>query len=213
MRERRFILGLIIIIFAGAVYALGWSSLFTVRAVQITGTDNPTTTSVKIGEKLARIQPRAVSAEFERFRWIERADVSRNWLTGKVSIALTQRRPIAIYESQAIDAFGIAFAVTNQKTEGLPQIQAGTIDAAIAGAQVFAHLPIELSKNVKVVKVRSGEIYLFEMGIDGKDLQVIWGQDVDMALKVKVYKALLAQPENLKIRRIDLSAPHAPIVK
>lgn len=213
MRERRFILGLIIIFFAGAVYALGWSSLFTVKAVQITGTDNPTTTSVKIGEKLARIQPRAVSAEFERFKWIERADVSRNWLTGKVSIALTQRRPIAIYGDQAIDTFGIAFSITNQRIEGLPQIQAGTIDAAIAGAQLFAHLPIEIGKNVKMVKVRSGDLYLLEMEIDGKNLQVTWGQDVQMALKVRVFNALLAQPENTKIRRMDVSAPNAPIVK
>ncbi len=213
MKERRLILGLVIIIFAGAVYALGWSSLFTVTAVQITGTDNPPTTSVKIGEKLARIQPRVVGAEFERFKWIERADVSRNWLSGKVTIALTQRRPIAIYEDQAIDAFGIAFTVTNQRTEGLPQIQAGTIDAAVAGAQLFADLPVELGKNVKVLKVRSGDLYILEMEIGGKSLQVIWGQDEDMALKVKVYKALLAQPENTKIRRIDVSAPNAPIVK
>ena len=66
---------------------------------------------------------------------------------------------------------------------------------------------------MKVLKVRSGDLYILEMEIDGKSLQVIWGQDEEMALKVKVYKALLAQPENTKIRRIDVSAPNAPIVK
>ena len=34
-----------------------------------------------------------------------------------------------------------------------------------------------------------------------------------MEFKVKVYKALLALPENKKISLLDLSAPHAPIVK
>jgi len=36
-------------------------------------------------------------------------------------------------------------------------------------------------------------------------------QDVD--LKVKVYQALIALPANKKVTFIDLSAPHAPIVK
>ncbi len=213
MRERRLILGLSIVLFFGAAYVLGWSTLFTVSAVQITGTDKPMTSEVIIGQKLARVQPRVVSAQFERVAWIERADVSRNWLTGKVTISLTERRPIAIYKDQAIDAFGVNFALTNQRIEELPQIQAGTIEAAIAGARFFAALPADIGKNVSSVKVRGGDIYLLEMQIDGKSLQVTWGQDVEMALKVRVYKALLAQPENTKIRRMDVSAPNAPIVK
>ncbi len=213
MRERRLILGLSIVLFFGAAYVLGWSTLFTVSAVQITGTDKPMTSEVIIGQKLARVQPRVVSAQFERVAWIERADVSRNWLTGKVTISLTERRPIAIYKDQAIDAFGVNFALTNQRIEELPQIQAGTIEAAIAGARFFAGLPADIGKNVSSVKVRGGDIYLLEMQIDGKSLQVTWGQDVEMALKVRVYKALLAQPENTKIRRMDVSAPNAPIVK
>jgi hypothetical protein len=32
-------------------------------------------------------------------------------------------------------------------------------------------------------------------------------------LKAQVIDALLALPENKKVRRIDVSAPHAPIVK
>ncbi|CAB4842457.1 unannotated protein [freshwater metagenome] len=50
--------------------------------------------------------------------------------------------------------------------------------------------------------------------LDGKkSIELLWGQEGETALKVKVYKALIAQPENSKIFRIDLTAPHAPIVK
>ncbi|TSA46712.1 MAG: hypothetical protein D4R50_04390, partial [Actinomycetales bacterium] len=64
-----------------------------------------------------------------------------------------------------------------------------------------------------LVKVRSGQAYVVQI-IDGKkSIELLWGQEGETALKVKVYKALIAQPENSNIRRIDLTAPHAPIVK
>jgi hypothetical protein len=48
---------------------------------------------------------------------------------------------------------------------------------------------------------------------ENRRLLVQWGSLDDLALKVNVYKLLLALPENKSIKRIDLSAPHAPIVK
>jgi hypothetical protein len=47
----------------------------------------------------------------------------------------------------------------------------------------------------------------------GRDLRIFWGANEKSALKMQVLRALLALPENEKIRRVDLSAPHAPIVK
>jgi hypothetical protein len=44
-------------------------------------------------------------------------------------------------------------------------------------------------------------------------LTVAWGDLTNMSLKVQVFQALIALPENSKITEIDLSAPHAPIVK
>jgi hypothetical protein len=52
-----------------------------------------------------------------------------------------------------------------------------------------------------------------EVDIEGRNVEVRWGLATDNELKAKVYKALLAQPENAKLKRMDLSAPHAPIVK
>ena len=44
-------------------------------------------------------------------------------------------------------------------------------------------------------------------------MRIIWGDGLDTDLKIKVIKALLDQPENKSIRMIDVTAPHAPIVK
>jgi hypothetical protein len=47
----------------------------------------------------------------------------------------------------------------------------------------------------------------------GKRLEILWGNDGDNELKLKVFKALIALPENTGIKRVDVSAPHAPIVE
>jgi hypothetical protein len=50
-------------------------------------------------------------------------------------------------------------------------------------------------------------------GEAGRNIKVTWGSTKEIELKVSVYRALIALPENKNIRRVDLSAPHAPIVK
>ena len=69
-------------------------------------------------------------------------------------------------------------------------------------------LPAEIAESVVVVKVRSAQAYVLEIVDGGKSIELLWGQEGESALKVKVYKALIAQPENSKIFRIDLTAPH-----
>ena len=213
MKKRRIFLVIAILIFASAAYVLGWSTLFTVSAVQIQGTNAFMSSSVLVGEKLARVEPRAVAAEFEKFSWIKDAQVSRNWISGKVTISLTERVPVAIYNDRAIDAEGMSFPAPTSGSKNLPRIQAHTIESAIAASTFFVELPKEIADIVSLIKVRGGESYVLEIIDAGKSLEVIWGQNEENALKAKVYKALLAQPENTKIYRLDLTAPHAPIVK
>jgi cell division protein FtsQ len=52
-----------------------------------------------------------------------------------------------------------------------------------------------------------------DVDVQGRKVEVRWGFATENELKAKVYKALLEQPENAKLKRMDLSAPHAPIVK
>ncbi|MEI7696550.1 MAG: FtsQ-type POTRA domain-containing protein [Actinomycetes bacterium] len=213
MKKRRLVVALTLIVFALAAYALGWSNLLTVSSVEMKGTGTFLSTTIKPGERLARIEPRAVAKEYEKLDWVQRAEVSRNWINGKITITITERLPIAIFNNRAIDKDGVSFAITNQSTKGLPRIQAPSIDSAITAAAFFSALPQEIASSVQLVKVGNGEMYTLQMQATGHVIEVVWGSSQDNALKSTVYKALIARAENSKIHQLDLSAPHAPIVK
>ena len=213
MKNKRLI-ALATAIFVGAAsYALGWSSLFTVSSVEVTGTDQRLPQNIKVGEKLARVEPRAVAAIYEKFAFVQDAQVSRNWISGKVTISITSRTPVAIFNNQAIDDSGTAFVVKGQLPAALPQIQASSVEIAVAAVEFMKSLPQEIRSNLKILKVRSTGAYVMDVDVQGRKVEVRWGFATENELKAKVYKALLEQPENAKLKRMDLSAPHAPIVK
>ncbi|CAN2194539.1 FtsQ Cell division septal protein [Candidatus Nanopelagicaceae bacterium] len=201
------------VVLAAATYVLGYSSLFTVSAVEVVGSKNQINPGISIGQKLARVEPRAIAAKFETLDWVESANVSRNWINGKVTIELTERTPVAIFNNQVIDSTGKSFALRSQPSSPLVQIQAPDLEAAVSAVTFFTSLPEELKSALTVVKVRSTGALVLEINNSGKNLEIRWGSNSDNELKLKVYKALLALPENSAIKRVDLSAPHAPIVK
>lgn len=213
MKNKRLI-ALATAIFVGAAsYALGWSTLFTVSSVEVTGTDQRLPQNIKVGEKLARVEPRAVAAIYEKFAFVQDAQVSRNWISGKVTISITSRTPVAIFNNQAIDDSGKAFVVKGELPAALPQIQASSVEIAVAAVEFMKSLPQEIRSNLKILKVRSTGAYVMDVDVQGRKVEVRWGFATENELKAKVYKALLEQPENAKLKRMDLSAPHAPIVK
>ena len=213
MKNKRLLALVTAIIVGLASYALGWSTLFTVSSVEIKGTDQFLPQSVKVGEKLARVEPRAVASTYENFAFVQDAQVSRNWISGKVTISITTRTPVAIFNNQAIDDSGKAFVVKGNLPAALPQIQASNVEIAVTAVEFMTSLPDEIRSNLKILKVRSTGAYVMDVDVEGRKVEVRWGFATDNELKAKVYKALLAQPENAKLKRMDLSAPHAPIVK
>lgn len=211
--KRKLIALLAVAVLAGATYVLGYSTLFTVSSVEVMGSNKPITTGITKGEKLARVEPRAISAKIEMLDWVESADVSRNWINGKVVISLTPRTPIAIYKNQVIDSSGSSFVPQGEPPQGLIEIHAASIEDAVKAVAFFTELPEELNSTLTVVKVRATGALVLLLENNGKKVEVRWGIDSDNELKTKVYKALIALPENADIKRVDVSAPHAPIVK
>lgn len=196
-----------------ATYILGWSSLFTVSSVEITGTKTQLSSGISQGEKLARIEPRVIAAKFEILDWVADAKVSRNWINGKVGIEIIERTPVAIFNNIVIDSNGNSFVLRGRYSSPLVQIQAMDLEAAKKAVIFFSSLPIDLKSALTVVKVRSSGSLVLEVSNAGKNLEIRWGDDSENELKLKVYKALIALPENASIKRVDVSAPHAPIVK
>jgi len=50
---------------AGATYILGYSTFFTVSSVEVIGSTKPINTGITKGQKLARVEPRAVATKLE----------------------------------------------------------------------------------------------------------------------------------------------------
>ena len=213
MKRHRLGIAIAIFVFVVAAYVLGWSTLLTVSSVEVTGTKTLITTEIKVGERLARVEPRSIVAELGRIKWIRNVEVSRNWISGKVTIAIVERTPIAIFNEQVIDEEGVSFPLLNQNIQGLPHIQAMDIDAAIVAANFYNSLPKDFADAITTLKVVTGDSYSLDMSQGKRSIELLWGQDGENSLKVRVYRALIARPENIEITRIDLSAPHAPIVK
>lgn len=211
--NRRLILLISTVFLAAAAYVLGWSTLFTVSAIEINGSTTTLNSGIVKGQKLARVEPRAVAARFENLDWVADAKVSRNWISGKVRIDLIERTPVAIYNNKVIDSNGKSFVLRTTPSRELVQIQAGDLTAATKAVMFFTSLPEDLKSGLSVVKVRSTGALVLVVNNSGKNLEIRWGIDGDNELKLKVYKALIALPENASIKRVDVSAPNAPIVK
>jgi cell division septal protein FtsQ len=211
--NRRLILLVSAVLLVGAAYVLGWSTLFTVSSIEINGSTTQVSSGIIKGQKLARVEPRAIAAKFETLDWVASAKVSRNWINGKVTIDLTERTPVAIYNNKVIDSTGKSFVLRGPASTDLVQIQAGDLTAATKAVTFFMTLPADLKEALSVVKVRSTGALVLVVDNGGKNLEIRWGTDSENDLKLKVYKALIALPENASIKRVDVSAPHAPIVK
>lgn len=225
---KRFYIALGATLFAAAIYIFGWSSLFTVSSVEVMGAPTPEAAqqvsakaAIEIGSKLARVDSRAISLTLDSLHWIKSSDISRNWISHKVSITLQPRIPLAKLNSLYLDGDGITFTIPGQlpvaMTKDLPLVTASTERAAISAAHLFTTLPNDIRANIGSMSATASSIsfrYMRVVGTpDHSTILIRWGSDSDNPLKVSVFRALLALPENQKISRMDLSAPHAPIVK
>ena len=211
--KRSLIAGLVVALLAGSAYVLGYSTFFTVSSVEVIGSEQPINTGVVKGQKLARVEPRAIATKLEKLDWVKSADVSRNWINGKVVVELTSRTPIATFENKVIDSTAASFVPQEPRPEGLIQIQAATLEDAKKAVNFLMQLPEELKSSLTVVKVRGSGALVLIIQNNGKDIEIRWGSNSENELKLKVYKALIALPENADIKRVDVSAPNAPIVK
>jgi hypothetical protein len=74
-------------------------------------------------------------------------------------------------------------------------------------------MPKEFSDGIDRLTAASPTNILIDGNFNGRKMQIVWGDGEDTSLKLKVISALLDLPENKSIRLIDITAPHAPIVK
>ena len=219
-RKHRLITFFIILLTAGLAYLLGWSNVLTIKEISYLGAPTKSSealvrnlTDLEVGQRLARIETRKISARLQTLPWIESADLSRNWISGKIQIEVMPRLPIATFNGQLMDASGKRFELPGGFKSKLPSVFARDAKSGLAAIKLFTKLPTEFSTRTSAFTAISPENINFKIAEGKRSLMVIWGSDTEIDLKLKVYKALVVLPENSKIKKIDLTEPRSPIVK
>lgn len=220
VRKHRLITVFVIFLTAGLAYLLGWSNILTVKEISYSGAPTKNSeatvknlTDLVVGERLARIEIRKIQGRIETLPWVKNADVSRNWISGKIAVSITPRLPIATFNGQLMDSEGKRFELPGGFDSKLPSVLARDPKSGLAAINLFTKLPTEFSTRTSAFTATSPENIYFKIKEGSRSLMVIWGADIEIALKLKVYKALVALPENSKIKKIDLTEPRSPIVK
>lgn len=208
-----------VILVSSLTYLLGWSSVFTVKRVEYSGITNPIQISAVerkigklIGTKIARIEPRQSARNISSLSWVAEAEVSRNWFSNSVTISVTPRVAIGAFAGRYIDSTGTIFDPVGAPVQ-VPQLSAPTAEIGLSAATLFASLPQDFRQNITSMSARSAND--FSMIVDGqsRSLTLRFGDAQEIDLKIKVFEALIERSENKNISTVDVSAPHAPIVK
>lgn len=208
------------LLFIALTYLFAWSPVFTVKTITTSGIPAGVSakniisrTEIDLGEKLARIEPRSIEKLLAETSWVKNISISRNWIKGDVLIAMTARKPVGIYKGRAIDSTGTLFDFPGSRIEGLPTVSAANPELGLAAISLFTGLPADLKESLISMSATSDSSINSWHKESGRNIKINWGSEKKLELKVSVYRALLLLPENKLIRRVDLSAPHAPIVK
>ena len=220
--KSRVVVSVVIAIFAGAAYLLGWSSFLSVKSIHII--DAPSAAAqqevagisgLQVGEKLARIESRVIQSNLLKIEWVDHSSIQRNWFNGSVDIRLWPRTPIATYQKKFIDAQGHIFTLPNATSSTLPAITAKAPAGVAVAISLLTTMPPDLLGQIRSIDVGSltSATVLIQDSTLHRQIKVLWGDASEMALKIRVYQSLITLPENKKISLIDLVAPHAPIVK
>ena len=218
-------LAILVVVIAVLAYFLGWSSIFSVKKVEIAGA--PTTavqaeienrSQIEVGQQLARVNPQSVARRIEKLAWVKDVAISRNWLSGVVAIEISPREPLAFFNSdqvpgQTIDEEGELFSLPGYTNPDLALISAKSPDSALKANELFTALPEKFRRSITLMMATSTNTFTLNSTLEGRDIRIRWGDSQDMALKISVINSLLKLPENKKIKLIDVVAPYAPIVK
>lgn len=240
VRKRELTLGVFVLLIATLAYLFGWTNIFTVKKLEIIGAPNPAITNtvikfseVKVGQKLARVEPRSIEGRLisSRIDWLESVDISRNWVSGKVVINLKPREAVAKTGDRFVDPSGFLFLSPVEIKEKLPELVGKSTRERADGIKLYQRLPDSFQSQVIKIVASSQDNFQFYVQISGlkrggaKDssnssksgklrvIKINWGSPRDSDVKLKIYKALLQLPENNQIKSMDLSDPTKPSVR
>ena len=218
--QRNRAIAITVVLFSALVYLFAWSPVFEVKAIEVQGLPDAvtapfiiTSADIRVGEKLSRVEPRSISNRLKALDWINSSNTSRNWFSGRVVITVVPRIPVGIFEGKALDSSGTVFTYPGKLPGNLPVVSASSPELGLSAIALFRAMPNELRDSLISINANNQSSLSSWQRVEQKRIKIEWGSLTQIPLKVRVYKALLALQENANVIRVDLSAPHAPIVK
>jgi len=213
---RRGVLLAVLAVFAGAVWALGWSNLLGVRTIEVVGVQRAPanlvvlTSDVEVGTPLALVDTGAVARKVEGLRVVADVTVERVW-PHTLRITVHERQAVTVARRgttlRLIDSSGVDFANAPSVPAAIPlldvDLDLATPDEVATGLAVIDGLPPALERRVATVEVRSPD----DVRLTLRNGSVVyWGDASALSRKAEVLTALLPQ----HAQRYDVRAPDAP---
>ena len=219
--HRKLIIGAVIVaVLAGfATWLVGFSSVFGVHTVVVTGerrlTEQQVLAAAKVGSgtPLLQLDTAAIRSRVEALPDIASATVTTSF-PSTVRISVTERVPVGVVKRGGqyalVDRTGDQFRTTKARPEHLPLlvVPQGT-DARTTGgavATVAAALPTRLLARIESVQALDPRAITLVLH-DGRVVQ--WGDADRSGLKAKVLLALVSRPST----QIDVSDPEQPVTR
>ncbi len=228
---------LVILVLGGLIYGLGWSTLIAVDAIEIKGTNQQKLISAQlvsgnsnlvINQPLARINPRSEENLIEDLVWIKSAKITRNWWSGKVTVLIEPRIPVAVFTKNGQETSTPIYLARDGKEFSSPQNFTKLAKISLAGrssdsqesrqliATFVANLPADLLATLTSLEITTDGTITTSTNLRKPGLRINWGSantPGDVTVKANVLKGLLLLPENKKITQVDLTIANSPIVK
>lgn len=220
--RRRLLLvaGSAVVLVVTAVWALFFSSWFTVTAVRVEGVtvlsagDVLRVAAVRDGIPLIRFDGDGAEERVGALPPVEEVSVSRRW-PHTVVITVVERQPALAVPSAAgfsiYDGAGVAYTEVVAAPAGVPQLNSGGSDPVESALvedvlSVLDALPGPLLDRLVTVRAETADSIELDLA-DG--VVVVWGSADQTPRKVEVLTALMQRPGRVYI----VSAPEVPAIR
>ncbi len=198
---------LVTALLAGAVYVIWFSPVLALRTVTVTGADAELTAQARaavtepVGTPLASIDVTAVRDRVAQLDSVDTVSVTRKW-PHELVVSVVERVPVATAQANGrwwlLAEDGTPYRPAAVQPADLMPIALATPGrgdrasaAALTVLKALQGLPPTLLASVVAIVARSD--YDVELRLsDGRT--VLWGSTADLARKVQVLPAVLAQP-------------------
>ena len=211
-----------IILVAALGYLFGWSSIFDIRSIEVSGLEGSKTLTAKkiirksgigIGDKLARVNAGDVARALSVYPEVAGVDINRKPLHTVELVIQLREVDVAFATRQGKfllgDENGVTFVEVSRPPQGGPVI-AGDRRFINDAMQIYDALPKKIRQRVARIDLPSKASITLELR---GGLKILWGSVGDQEAKLTVLDALLAAPENKRARFVDIATPLTPTVR